>query len=189
MDARTPRQEATRNQILGHAWGLTGEKGLTGWTLRELAEAVGMRAPSLYRYFRAKDEIFDAMFEESYRALLALMASAPVPDEPRERLRAMASGFFEFAVADPARLQLMSWRVIPGFEPSPASYAPSVQALERTAELLTGIGITDPDAVDVWSALLTGFVSQQVSNDPGGDRWRRLLDGAVDMFADAHLPA
>ncbi len=92
MDARTPRQEATRNQILGHAWGLTGEKGLTGWTLRELAEAVGMRAPSLYRYFRAKDEIFDAMFEESYRALLALMASAPVPDEPRERLRAMASG-------------------------------------------------------------------------------------------------
>jgi hypothetical protein len=33
---------------------------------------------------------------------------------------------------------------------------------------------------------MTGLTDQQLSNDPGGDRWARLLDEAVDMFL-AHL--
>ena len=28
----------------------------------------------------------------------------------------------------------------------------------------------------------TGLVDQQISNDPGGTRWKRLIDDAVDMF-------
>ena len=35
--------------------------------------------------------------------------------------------------------------------------------------------------------LLTGLVTQQMSNDPGGDRWARLIDRAVDMFVAAEL--
>ena len=46
-----------------------------------------------------------------------------------------------------------------------------------------------PEQVDLWTALVTGLASQQVSNDPGGDRWRRLLDPAVGMFLAAHLPS
>jgi hypothetical protein len=29
---------------------------------------------------------------------------------------------------------------------------------------------------------MTGLVDQQISNDPGGDRWIRLIDDAVVMF-------
>jgi len=29
---------------------------------------------------------------------------------------------------------------------------------------------------------VTGLIDQQISNDPGGDRWYRLLDDALDMF-------
>ena len=32
------------------------------------------------------------------------------------------------------------------------------------------------------TALVTGLVDQQVSNDPGGDRWIRLIDESIDMF-------
>ena len=32
--------------------------------------------------------------------------------------------------------------------------------------------------------IIGGLVDAQLANDPGGDRWRRLLDRAVDMFAD-----
>ena len=29
---------------------------------------------------------------------------------------------------------------------------------------------------------MTGLAGQQISNDPGGDRWERLIDRAVDML-------
>lgn len=187
MDRRSERHQATRGEILATAWSLTAEKGLTGWSLRELAAAVGMRAPSLYVYFPAKDQIYDAMFGDSYRQLLERSLATPLPAEPRERLRAMAVSFFDFAEENPARLQLMFWRVIPGFEPSPDAYAPSLQVMNLARESFAEIGVTDPAALDMMSALLTGLISQQTSNDPGGDRWRRLLDDAVDMFAKFYL--
>jgi mRNA degradation ribonuclease J1/J2 len=34
---------------------------------------------------------------------------------------------------------------------------------------------------------MTGLTDQQISNDPGGTRWRRLVDRAVDMLlTDSH---
>jgi AcrR family transcriptional regulator len=187
VDQPSERHQATRSEILAAAWSLTDEKGLTGWSLRELAAGVGMRAPSLYVYFAAKNHIYDALFGESYRQLLELSRATPLPDEPRERLRAMAVMFFDFAAENPARLQLMFWRVIPGFEPSPDAYAPSLQVLCLGQKALAEIGITDPAALDIWTALLSGLITQQASNDPGGDRWRQLLDEAVDMFASVYL--
>ena len=40
--------------------------------------------------------------------------------------------------------------------------------------------------MDLWTALLSGLTAQQLSNDPGGDRWSRLLDESVDLICD-HL--
>jgi hypothetical protein len=36
--------------------------------------------------------------------------------------------------------------------------------------------------LDLFTALGTGLADQQLSNDPGGDRWIRLIDEAVEMF-------
>jgi hypothetical protein len=43
-------------------------------------------------------------------------------------------------------------------------------------------GITKPRHLDIATALITGLIDQQVSNDPGGDRWIRLIDESIDMF-------
>ena len=45
-------------------------------------------------------------------------------------------------------------------------------------------GVDDLRHLDLWTAVITGLTDQQISNDPGGDRWGRLLDEAVDMFRD-----
>jgi hypothetical protein len=50
------------------------------------------------------------------------------------------------------------------------------------ATQLADLGITDPAAMDLWTAMLTGLTDQQISNDPGGQRWERLIDRAVDMI-------
>ena len=50
--------------------------------------------------------------------------------------------------------------------------------------MLLAAGVEDRGALDLYSALTTGLTSQQIANDPGGDRWERLLDEAMDMFLD-----
>jgi AcrR family transcriptional regulator len=187
-DRRTRRRAATRQEILDAAWTLARQRGLTGWSLREVAEAVGMRAPSLYVYFVSKDAIYDAMFAQGYQQLLEQASAQPVTGEPRTVLRATARGFFDFCVADPARFQLLFQRVIPGFAPSAESYRVATDVLGWVRDMLAELGITDDGAVDLWTALTTGLASQQISNDPGGDRWGRLIDPAVDMFLAA-MPA
>jgi hypothetical protein len=96
----------------------------------------------------------------------------------------MAHSFVRFCAADPARYQLLFQRTIPGFEPSPESFAISQGSLARFAQQLELYGITGSHAVDLYTALGTGLADQQISNDPGGDRWIRLIDDAVEMFVD-----
>jgi AcrR family transcriptional regulator len=191
-DRVAERREATRAEILQAAWELAQEEGLVGFTLRDLAERVGMRAPSLYTHFESKHAIYDAMFGQAWSDFeqVALAELPTLPNAPRAALRQAARMFFDFAVAVPARHQLMNQRTIPGFEPSPESYAPAVRVLELGNQLLRDLGLNDPSDSDIWTAMIDGMINQQLANDPGGTRWSTLLDRAIDIWADGvGLPA
>ena len=144
-----------------------------------------MRAPSLYTHFDSKNAVYDAMFEQAWRECLQLFETlqAEVPDDGREALRFVARAFFDFAVSDLPRHQLMNLRTIPGFTPSPPAYAPAVATLSLAADLFSMHGMSEED-LDLFTAVIGGLVDAQHANDPGGDRWSRLLDRAVDMLAD-----
>lgn len=187
-DRQTERREATRNEILDAAWEIARDKGLANLTLRAVAARIGMRAPSLYSYFASKNDIYDAMFGQSWADYLAIVEEreSTLPQSARSALKAMTHVFFDFAVADLARHQLMNQRTIPGFEPSTEAYAPAVAVLERGRALFISRCSEDPGKFDIYIALVGGLVDAQQANDPGGDRWARLVDEAVDMFAD-HL--
>jgi AcrR family transcriptional regulator len=185
-DWRSERREASRLHILQAAWAVAREVGLAQLTLRQVADRVGMRAPSLYSHFESKNAIYDAMFGQAWTECLAASTAAMsrAPQEPRAALRLAARTFFDFAVSDLARHQLMNQRTIPGFVPSAESYAPAVATMDLTRELLARHGITAQADLDLFVALVGGLVDSQQANDPGGDRWRRLLGRAVDMFVD-----
>ncbi|MGZ5415979.1 MAG: hypothetical protein ACXWDI_02270, partial [Nocardioides sp.] len=121
----------------------------------------------------------------SSRRLLDRVAEVDRPDQPRETLRRAAHLYVDFCVPDPARTQLLFLRTIPGFEPAPESYALAQQVLGRLAEALAEAGVPDPADLDLWTAVLTGLATQQTSNDPGGDRWSRLVDTAVHRVLPA----
>lgn len=186
-DRVAERRAATRQEILGAAWDLAGEVGLATVTLRDLARRVGMQPPSLYSHFESKHAIYDAMFGQAWAEFEALMLDGlpDLPHHPRTAIKWMARQFFDFAVADLARYQLMNQRTIPGFTPSGEAYAPAVRVLERSVARFVELGVHDRADFDIWLALLGGLVDQQLANDPGGDRFGRLLDRAVDMWADA----
>lgn len=181
-DRRAERRAATKQEIVRAAWSAARERGVAGWSLRDVAEQVGMRGPSLYEYFDGKNGLYDALFADGFREMLARIEAADVNGEPAEMLRQAAHLMFDFSVADPDRFQLLFLRVIPGFTPSPESYALAVSALEGLTEVLAAAGAHGPDAVDLWTALMAGLASQQISNDPGGDRWAKQVDAAVEMF-------
>jgi len=164
------------------------EHGVAGLSLRDLGQKVGMRAQSLYSYFDSKDALYDALFAEGFRQYLDVRRAVPPTGDPRADFRAVCRLYLDFCIEDPARYQLLFQRTIPGFAPSPESYAPSVEGLELTRQLLVEAGGNDPADLDLFTALTTGLIDQQISNDPGGDRWYRLLDDALDMFF-AHLDA
>ena len=188
-DRRARRHEQTREEILTAAWGLAREQGLTGWTLREVAEAVGMRAPSLYVYFANKEAIYDAMFAQGYQELLARIDALPGLADPVDRLRTSARLFVDFVVEDIARHQLLFLPVVPGFEPSRGSYALAEEVLIGLRHVLVEAGIEGQASLDLYTALLSGLATQQVSNEPGGTRWIGLVDQALDMYLASELPS
>jgi AcrR family transcriptional regulator len=186
IDRRTLRRQETQADIVRASWDVVREHGLAGLSMRDLGERVGMRAQSVYSYFASKHEIYDAMFLEGYQAFADWMDGAVTDDDiatdPMRAARAGARAFVDFCVGDPVRYQLLFQRTIPGFTPSDESWAVAVQVYERMAQQLGAIGVHDQEMLDLWTAVLTGLTDQQISNDPGGSRWTRLVDRAVDML-------
>ena len=54
----------TKSRILDEALTLFSGKGYANVYVGEIAERVGIKAPSLYKHFRSKQAIFDAIIEE-----------------------------------------------------------------------------------------------------------------------------
>jgi AcrR family transcriptional regulator len=182
-DRRAERHAATRAEILDAAWEQVRTNGLAALSLRDLARSVGMQPPSLYSYFDSKNAIYDAMYAQGAQQFVdEQKASMPTPDDPLEALTAIVHFFVEFCASDFARYQLLFQRTVPGFEPSPESFKISQDNLAELGAVLGRYGLSDPETVDLFTALSTGLTDQQLSNDPGGDRWIRLIDEAVEMF-------
>lgn len=183
-DRRHARHQATKREILDAAWKMVREDGVNALSLRALARAVDMEPQSLYTYFDSKHSVYDHLFADGNRELLDRFERLEVSANPRLALQAIAQLFVTFAAEDQARYELLFLRTIPDFEPSPESYAVAVEVFNRGRSILTGVGLHDPQDFDLWTALVSGLSSQQLANDPGGDRYIRLIDNAVAMFSE-----
>lgn len=156
--------------------------GLAALSMRKLAQSVGMTAGALYRYFASKMDIYDALFIEGHRELQAWMGSDPLPQDPEASFRESAHRLMAFCAADSTRYALLFQRPIPGFTPSEASMAQARTSYQQLVDELAALEITEQKAIDMWAAVHMGLTGQQAANDPGGDRWVRLVDDAIDMF-------
>src|ERR1022692_3427681 len=158
--------------------------GLNALSLRALARVVDMEPQSLYTYFASKHSVYDHLFADGNRELLDRFNQLQVSDDAQSTLRAVARLFVTFAAEDQARYELLFLRTIPDFQPSPDSYAIAVKVLGSARALLTSAGLRNDADFDLFTAIVSGLASQQLANDPGGDRYIRLADDAVTMFAD-----
>ena len=182
IDTRARRREAKRERILAAAWTLAHRDGLGGISLRELADLVDLRQPSLYAYFESKHALYDAMFEAGNRALVERTKALPPTEDVREAVVDLTRMLLQFVTEDVVRYVLMFQRQIPGYEPSPDSYAVAIEFYELVRSKLSAAGVTAQRDIDLFTTLVAGLADQQTANDPGGDRWAGLTDRVLAMF-------
>ncbi len=181
-DRRAERRQETVAEIIEAAWVIAREQGLAAITIRDLGARVGMRGQSVYVYFPSKHAIYDAMFAAANAELVSRYQDPPPFADPVDELRWVTRIWVEFCIEDAARYQLLYQRLIPGFEPSPESYAIAITALEVLIRALRRLDVIERIEVDLWTAVFSGLVAQQLANEPGGRRWADLCDKATDMF-------
>lgn len=178
------RREAKIASIIEAAWTIAAEVGIAGVSLHALARAVGMRQPSLYEYFDSKHALYDAMFQDGNRQLLARIDEYDLPRDPRAALKAFLSLFVSFSLDDPARYELLFQRHLPNFTPSEESMVMAGEVLGRLDPLLHAAGVHSQGDIDCIVAITAGLIEAQLSNDPGGTRWTRHLNRLVDFYLD-----
>ena len=102
------RRGELRELILGAAVGLFLEKGYEGLSMRQIAEAIGYTATTIYRYFENKDALLRAIIDEGFgRFLGALSAASRSQKEAGARLKAIGAAYIRFGMNYPLHYQLM----------------------------------------------------------------------------------
>jgi len=100
--------EAFRERLCEVAAQRFAEQGYAGVTLRSLAQELGCSPMTPYRYFDSKDHILAAVRAAAFAKFADVMeAAAASSRDPVARLRALASGYLDFAMDNPASYRLM----------------------------------------------------------------------------------
>jgi AcrR family transcriptional regulator len=71
-----PDPDSPRERIKREAMRLFVQHGVDAVSMRDIADAVGMKAPSLYAHFRSREDLIGELFFASYAAYGRLLASA-----------------------------------------------------------------------------------------------------------------
>jgi len=200
-DRRARRRQETIEEILAIAEDVMTEEGVNGLSLSEVARRLGVKPPSIYKYFDSLMAIYDALFELGQRSHLEVMRTAIERAEPG--LDALAAGLEasgRWALAHPALAQLLFWRPVPSFEPTPEAMAPSVEmvGLQRRALAAAvaakqlGPDADSDEALYLTSVLISGVIGQALANEPGlpwGEgRFSPLLPKLLGTLAALYPP-
>lgn len=125
--------------IIAAARALVEEGGLPALTMQGVAERVGVRAPSLYKRFRDRDELIRRVAESVADELGIRLraAGAAVGDDPAVVLTALARALRDFAREAPEGYRLvfspLSAAARPSLEVLAGSSAPVLEAAARLA--------------------------------------------------------
>ncbi|HJQ75613.1 MAG TPA: TetR/AcrR family transcriptional regulator [Gaiellaceae bacterium] len=92
------RRERTRGQLLAAATRVLAEKGLHGTKIADIAAAADVGVGTFYLHFPDKETLFDAVVDETVRALKATVDAARAKAKgPLAQIRAANVAFFHFA--------------------------------------------------------------------------------------------
>ncbi len=104
------RYDLVERQIIQEATRLFAERGFSGTSLKDIADATGLTRPALYHYVKNKDELLEKLVIELVQGpAQALRDIREDPDiGPREKLRRMAYEVALRQATEPDRFKLLA---------------------------------------------------------------------------------
>ena len=187
-----------RDRLCDAALELFAEKGVEGFTLRALGDALGCSPTTPYRYFRDKDEIFEAICARAFAELCdAQVAAREGVADPWEGIRAQGRSYVRFSRANPHAYRLMfDLRAAAGgsgidfgdVEPVRRSWLLLREVFEAAATAGELEGDSDRIAYGFWASL-HGLVSLELAGHHYAPvRGDDLIDDLFDRFERAYRP-
>lgn len=108
QERREREKQELRRAILDAAGELFLEHGYEGFSLRQVAEAIGYSPGTIYLYFKDKDAVLFSVADEGFNEFGRRIAGAfHSTDDPAERLRTMGRAYIDFALKNRAYYELM----------------------------------------------------------------------------------
>ena len=175
--ALTPRARA----IVSAASQILERDGAEGLTMRRLGEAIGIRAPSLYKHFPDKTAVEIALIEDGFEEIAERIEA--VFRDGNASLAALTATYRDFALTHPHLYRLMTTRPLPRDR-----LRPGVEA-RAAAPILEVTG--DPDLARAAWAFAHGMVILELDErfPPGADldaAWAAGL-AAIGVAARANV--
>ena len=95
---------STKEKILDAALTLFAENGYNGTSVEQIAKAVGIKAPSLYKHYKGKEDILNALIDSAearYEEMFGSERNIGKIPESREEFIEMTMGRIVFTMRDP----------------------------------------------------------------------------------------
>jgi AcrR family transcriptional regulator len=160
-------------------------EGLARLTMQAVADRVGVRAPSLYKRVRSRDDLVGLIAEATVHALGERLDAVAGSGDARTDLGELARAFRAFAHARPAGYHLI-------FAPRPHVSRPNLDSLAHASApvLRVAADLAGPqdamEAARMITAWANGFVSMELAGafNLGGDI-DRAYEFGIARLADA----
>jgi AcrR family transcriptional regulator len=182
--------DSLRDRIAAAAQELYLQKGIEGFSMRKVAEKVGVSAPAIYRHFRNRDELLNEIVVEGLKILDEYLRPALEEETPYQRLVHMADRYLSFAIEQPKYFDFAFMIPSPGLgqlaegiaRPDWETFRLAVEQVAAcTAEGVFPEGDPLETAITVWAevhGLIALYRTGRFGTDPEAFRvvYRRSVD-------------
>jgi AcrR family transcriptional regulator len=150
-----------RGQILEVAEEIFARKGYSEATMREIAERLDMKKPSLYHHFRSKEDIYSTLIIDIYEQLLDELAGLlQEGDTIEEKVRLGVSRIIDIWARHPNYPTIMAFEIATGSDLISSELLPKIwkPRLDEATEAFERAKAREPRCRDVDSRMLIMMV-------------------------------
>ncbi len=175
--------QISHEMVLETACRLLESEGAENLSLSKLAAEMGVKAPSLYRYFGGKNELLKAINTRTMEQLVGVMQSAIREQSSQEQVLEMARAYREFARQSPSAYMLALGNLSEEMRPDPSHLEALALPLQAVMAKIGGEESALPMLRGAW-ALIHGFVMLEINQSfrRGGS-----LDDAFEQAVTAYV--
>ncbi|QND56122.1 TetR/AcrR family transcriptional regulator [Mesorhizobium huakuii] len=161
----------TKDRIFAAAKAVLEQDGISGVTIRKVAQSAQMSTMAMYRHFADKDALLNALMEDGLRAWEERARTINTSD-PMEWLEELGEAYLDFAITESHRFDAAFFLPAPEARRFPDDFAAGrspvlTMAMKRIEEAQAEGRIGDTPALEIALALAAlgqGFVSMHRAN-------------------------